>query len=130
VRTYTQIVREGENVGPVDWEHGTARDMPAIWREAEQRPDDFTFTEYRRQIISICMYDGWPYWEPRPAVCFVGPLNCAEWAFFNGYAVGPESIQRKASVNRSPEGEDPAEGLHAKHESAVPKADAQGIRHD
>jgi hypothetical protein len=93
VRTETRTVRIGENVGPVDWSHEIAKDMPAVWREAEKRPGDFTFTEYRRSIVCICMYDGWPYWAPRPAVCFIGPLNTAEWSFFDGYGVNAGSIQ-------------------------------------
>jgi hypothetical protein len=38
-------------------------------------------------------------------------------------------VSHKASVGRSPEGEDPAEGLHAQHEDAVPPtaADAQPL---
>jgi hypothetical protein len=95
VKTRTVTVHEGEACGPIDWSHEIAKDMPPIWREAEANPDGFTFTEYRRPIISICMYDGWPYWTPRPAVLFVGPLNRGEWAFFDSYGVGPESIQRK-----------------------------------
>jgi hypothetical protein len=97
MRYETQTIRIGENVGPVDWSHETAKDMPEIWRGAEQNPGDFTFTEYGWLIVCLCMYDGWPYWEPRPAVCFIGPMNSAEWSFFNSYAVGPNSIQRKAA---------------------------------
>ena len=97
MRYETVTVRHGENVGPVDWEHPTAKDMPHIWREAEQSPDDFTFSEYGRQIVTICMYDGWPYWTPRPAICFIGPLNTAEWSFFDSYGVNPSSIQRRLS---------------------------------
>lgn len=93
MRTETQTVRIGENIGPVDWTHPIAKDMPPIWRDAEADPDAFTFSEYRRQIISICMYDGWPYWTPRPAVCFIGPLNSAEWSFFDSYGVHADSIQ-------------------------------------
>lgn len=96
MRTETVTVRVGENVGPVDWDHPIAKDMPAIWREAEQDPASFTFTEYRRTILAICMYDGWPYWMPRPAVQFIGPLNSPEWAFFDSYAVWPTSIERRA----------------------------------
>lgn len=98
MRTETVTVRHGENVGPVDWDHPTAKDMPAIWREAEKNPQGFTFSEYRRPIIEICMYDGWPYWVPTPAVCFIGPLNGAEWSFFNSYGVGAGSIQPKAGA--------------------------------
>lgn len=91
----TVTVREGENVGPIDWDHPTAKDMPPIWREAEKSPQDFVFTEYDRTILQICMYDGWPYWKPTPAVCFIGPLNSAEWNFFNSYGVHKDSIKRR-----------------------------------
>lgn len=56
MRTETVEVRIGENVGPVDWTHPLAKDMPPIWREAEKNPAGFTFSEYRRPIIAICMY--------------------------------------------------------------------------
>jgi hypothetical protein len=42
-------------------------------------------------ILAICMYDGWPYWTPRPAIQFVGPLG-AEWAFFDSYSVSGRSV--------------------------------------
>jgi len=96
MRYETQTIRIGENVGPVDWDHPIAKDMPAIWREAEQNPGGFTFTGYRRSIISICMYDGWPYWKPTPAVRFYGPIG-PEWNFFNSYGVDASSIERKPS---------------------------------
>lgn len=94
MRTETVTVRYGENVGPVDWSHDTAKDMPSIWREAETDPKAFVFGDYNREIISICMYDGWPYWKPRPAVCFVGPLG-VEWSFFDSYGVNERSVRRK-----------------------------------
>lgn len=86
-------VREGDDVGPVDWDHPTAKDMPPHWHEAERYPQHFTFDG--RTILRLCMYDGWPYWEPRPAIQFIGPLNSAEWKFFNSYGVWPGSIMRK-----------------------------------
>lgn len=104
MRTHTVTVREGENVGPVDWSHEIAKNMPEIWREAEKHPDDFTFSEYRRSIICICMYDGWPYWKPRPAVCFIGPLNSAEWSFFDSYGVDKNSIRARASLTQGGNG--------------------------
>ena len=96
MRTETHTVCVGEDVGPVDWDHPTAKDMPPIWREAEANPEAFTFSEYRRPILRICMYDGWPYWTPTPAIQFIGPLNRAEWTFFNSYSVWPNSIQRRS----------------------------------
>src|SRR5687768_16376756 len=72
MRYETKTVRIGEDVGPIDWEHPLAKDMPEIWREADESPGHFTFSEYRRTILRICMYDRWPYWKPTPAICFVG----------------------------------------------------------
>lgn len=95
MRTETVTVRIGENVGPVDWDHPTAKDMPDIWREAEKAPADYVFSGYRRPILAICMYDGWPYWKPTPAIQFIGPLNSAEWTFFNSYDVHADSIRRR-----------------------------------
>lgn len=84
MRTYQTTVREGEDMGPIDWSHPVATGKPDIWREAEKNPENFTFGEYGRRIIKLCMYDGWPYWTPTPAVAFEGPLGW-EWAFFNNY---------------------------------------------
>ncbi len=102
MRTRTVTVREGENVGPVDWTHPTAKNMPPIWREAEAQPDahiiDYGYGG--RQIVDVCMYDGWPYWKPTPAVAYVGPLGWVEWTFFDGYGVHPNSITRKAMSAR------------------------------
>jgi hypothetical protein len=98
MRTYTITAQEGENMGPVDWSHPTACGMPAIWRDAEKRPNRFLFNG--RPIIQICMYDGWPYWTPRPAVMFMGPIG-AEWNFFDGYSVYKDSIKPNLSARRS-----------------------------
>lgn len=82
-------------MGPVDWSHPNAVNMPQIWRDAEKNPDGFVFGDQWREIIEICMYDGWPYWTPRPAICFIGPLKTAEWSFFDSYGVYPNSIRAK-----------------------------------
>jgi len=98
MRTYTTTVREGEDVGPVDWDHPIAKDMPPIWREAEKSPGDFILSgDYFKppQVIKLCMYDGWPYWKPTPAILHTSPLGGSEWSFFNDYGVRPNSIQRK-----------------------------------
>lgn len=70
MRTYQTTVREGEKMGPVDWDHPTAKDMPPIWREAEKNLEAFKFVcaNYDADIYAICMYDGWPYWGPTPAI--------------------------------------------------------------
>lgn len=95
MRVETQTIRIGENVGPVDWDHPIAKDMPAIWREAEKRPSDFKFVcdNYDAEIFAICMYDGWPYWKPTPAIYHGHPLGHGEWSFFNSYGVHPDSIR-------------------------------------
>jgi len=95
MHTRTIQVREGDNVGPIDWSHPTAKDMPLEWREAEKDPDGFTYNG--RTIIQICMYDGWPYWKPTPAVNFIGPLKSGEWNFFDSYGASPNSVERKRS---------------------------------
>jgi hypothetical protein len=104
MRTKTVTVREGENVGPVDWDHPMAKDMPEIWREAEKSPKDFTFhtSDFpERTILQICMYDGWPYWKPTPAILYIGPLNSAEWAHFNSYGVSKNSIRRRSIASHN-----------------------------
>lgn len=95
--TRTVEVREGENVGPVDWSHPMAKEMPQLWREAEAAPGAFLldYGHGSREILAICMYDGWPYWKPTPAVNYVGPLGWSEWNFFNSYGMHEGSITRK-----------------------------------
>jgi hypothetical protein len=92
MRYETRTVRIGENVGPIDWTHETAKDKPEIWREAEQSPSGFLYNG--RSILAIAMYDGWPYWQPRPAIQFIGPLKSAEWTFFDSYGVQDGSITK------------------------------------
>lgn len=92
----TRIVEEriGENMGPVDWSHPIAKNMPPIWREAEKNPEGFVFSEHDRMILDVAMYDGWPYWTPRPAVHVIGVLG-PEWHFFDSYGVHADSIKPK-----------------------------------
>lgn len=93
MRYETVVVRHGENVGPVDWEHPSAKDCDPAWREAERTPEKFRYNG--REIIQVCMYDGWPFWEPRPAVMFVGPLGSGEWDFFNSYGFCANSLTKR-----------------------------------
>lgn len=99
MRTITQTVHIGDDVGPVDWVHPMAADKPDLWREAEANPEGFTYGDYERPIIKVCMYDGWPYWRPTPSILYVGPLGGCEWASFNSYGAG---IQRKRHPSRTP----------------------------
>lgn len=92
----TRMVEEriGENMGPVDWSHPIAENKPPIWREAEAEPEKFVFGDHDRVIYAIAMYDGWPYWTPRPAIHHAGPIG-PEWSFFDSYGVYENSIRRK-----------------------------------
>lgn len=92
-QTVTEYV--GEDTGPVDWTHPIARDKPQHWRDAEQHPERYrlqhgTLKSFR--IVKLCMYDGWPYWIPRPAIAYIGPLGSVEWDFFDSYGVTDSSI--------------------------------------
>ena len=92
MRYETVEVRIGEAVGPIDWEHDTAKTKPPLWREAERNPASFLYNG--RSIVQICMYDGWPYWRPRPAIQYMGPIGVA-WTFFDSYGVHDGSIERR-----------------------------------
>ena len=98
----TRMVEEriGEACGPIDWEHPKALGLPDIWREAEANPDGFRLLTAgdmaTRTIIEICMYDGWPYWRPTPAIHSMGPIG-AEWMFFDSYGIYPNSIIRRSA---------------------------------
>lgn len=103
--TETKTHREGENMGPVDWTHPTAGDKPELWREVETNPSEFRyrasgFSSF--QIVEMCMYDGWPYWEPRPAFSYIGPMGSVEWAHFDSYGVGDGSIFRHQPIAAEP----------------------------
>lgn len=103
MKTRTVIERIGENMGPVDWTHPKAAALPHVLmeklREAEKDPAKFCyspsgFSEF--QIVSVCMYDGWPYWTPTPAFSYIGPLKILEWGFFDSYGVSELSVRRVA----------------------------------
>lgn len=96
MRTYTQTVRVGEDVGPIDWNHPMIAEVRerrgdnfiAMLREAEKEPNAFKASDYggdlfigMHEVLAVCMYDGWPYWRPTPSVCVSGVLG-AEWKSF------------------------------------------------
>jgi hypothetical protein len=102
MKYHTVVQREGEDVGPIDWDHPLAKDKPRIWRDAEKHPENYVFSEYKRKILRICMYDGWSYWKPMPAILFIGPMNSAEWAHFNSYGVHGNSIVPVSPAHHHP----------------------------
>ena len=86
----TVQVREGELLGPVDWDFDfSAHYMPkgclntssmeqhlANLREVEANPDDYEVTTYGGwprcgwgEVLQVGMYDGWPHWSPVPSIC-------------------------------------------------------------
>lgn len=99
MRTETQTVRIGEDMGPIDWNHPIAAGMPDHWKDAEKHPEKYElllngmFTP--RAVSKLCMYDGWPYWKPTPAIYRESPLGGYEWTFFNSYGVTSNSLRLK-----------------------------------
>lgn len=93
MRTWTETRREGTDCGPVDWTHpmvakATARNGIAldVLRAMEADPSAFQVTTDGgwprcgwRPVLSVCMYDGWPYWQPGPAVLVAGVIGGGEW---------------------------------------------------
>lgn len=107
MRTEVTSVLIGEDVGPVDWTHPMAADKPEIWREAEKDPEAFELLESgaftARGIAKLCMYDGWPYWTPTPAILRESPMGGYEWTHFNSYGVRQDSIRRRAKAEVTPD---------------------------
>lgn len=77
--------REGEDMGPVDWSHEMlqrARVSLDKLKALEANPEGFLVTDDGgsprfgwKRALALRMYDGWPYWEPGPAVLAHGPLG-------------------------------------------------------
>ena len=82
MKTVTRTERIGEELGPVDWSHPMIAEVEArrpgliaMLREAEKNPAAFEATTdggWPRvgwgKVLSVVMYDGWPYWKPTPTV--------------------------------------------------------------
>lgn len=100
MRYETVTVRHGEDVGPVDWSHEYARDKPDHWKDAEQNPEAYQFIGHGRDrnVYCICMYDGWPYWKPTPAMLVDSPIGGLEWVYFNSYGVNDWSLALKGGA--------------------------------
>src|SRR5574337_1459377 len=87
MKTYTKIVHEGEDLGPVDWRYDFAA---SGWdRGGSMNPDCIpSRVEMLKQIehgdweatvdggwprcgwgkvLAVAMYDGWPHWKPTPS---------------------------------------------------------------
>jgi hypothetical protein len=109
MRTWTEQHSEGTDIGPVEWAHPFVKEAErfglteAALREIEAHPSDWTVTRdggwpgkvYHR-VFKVCMYDGWPYWRPGPAVLVEGTLG-PEWIWFNSL-VDARRIEAKAAT--------------------------------
>lgn len=100
---YREVIeREGEEQGPIDWSNESALSMPDTWRDAEKHPEKYLFNDggmESRQVIRLCMYDGWPYWRPMPAVFHESTFG-PKYTFFTSYGVNAASMilkKREAS---------------------------------
>jgi len=104
MRKTTETRREGTNVGEVDWTHPDVADTAArldlgveFFHGLAEHPEWFEVSDYGgsprlwRDVYCACMYDGWPYWQPRPALLTQGPLG-PEWMWLKDIT----GIMRKA----------------------------------
>lgn len=103
MKTYTKIVREGEMLGPVDYEYNFRQHFESMGCSAERRDEacsravellrqveagaeagirvSLAHSHVWKDVYSVGMYDGWPFWKPTPALLCSGTLG-AEWHFF------------------------------------------------
>jgi hypothetical protein len=107
MRTWTETHREGTDMGPIDWTTAdvttrahafggeAGEKLVALLKLAEERlargePSDVLVTTDGgwprcgwHEVYAVRLYDGWPYWEPRPAVLRAGTIGGSEWDFFS-----------------------------------------------
>lgn len=100
MKTRQVTVREGEYLGPVDWNYNFRGDFGCHTTpdkdctEAVERLRQLcSGGEWRAttdgggprigwgKVLQVGMYDGWPYWRPVPSVLITGPLG-PEWHSF------------------------------------------------
>jgi len=107
VRTYTVTKREGEWLGPVDWDYdflarvrdrkkteryvGNLRHIVAILHRGGEVWSGDSGGFYHR-VVHAGMYDGWPWWEPTPAILVEGPLGPTEKFFYQCVYVQVQSL--------------------------------------
>ena len=100
----TEVVREGELLGPVDWEYNFRQHFDSMGTRNESVKDEYckgrvdllrrveseidsglqvwlSHGSTWRDVLSVGMYDGWPFWKPTPALLCSSVLG-AEWQFF------------------------------------------------
>lgn len=95
MKTMNITVREGEWVGPIDWnydfyqhrvnKHFIDQGIDALKRFELDAATTWYFRPSRMtsyEVVEVGMYDGWPFWRPTPAIGYRGPLGAVEVAFF------------------------------------------------
>lgn len=104
MKTKMVDVREGEDMGPIDWSHPMIVKMESrgricattpgmslldVLRDAEQNPGQWELTTDGgmprcgfHAVIKVRMYDGGPIWKPTPAVLIHGMFG-PTWEFFD-----------------------------------------------
>ena len=104
MRSYQMTHYEGELLGEIDWKHDFARAFDCCCSSSEHKTDmlfraienlwqverlykkdvrlQVRTGDYWHNLLSVGMYDGWPYWKPMPAIMVKGPLGSGEWKHF------------------------------------------------
>lgn len=100
MRTWTEIHREGELLGPVDWSYdftqhdwgrgncgGVNPESTAAATEMLKQAERALLAGKRvtcrcyglnHTLVAVGMYDGWPFWKPVPSIC-VSTRMGSEW---------------------------------------------------
>ncbi len=101
MRTETRTVQVGELLGPIDWSYDFRQHFNNLCapdaerdRECERAKERLrlllngecweatTYGGWPRcgwgAVVSVGMYDGWPYWRPVPSVAVAGTFG-VEW---------------------------------------------------
>lgn len=75
-----------------DWTNGRGGGNPicsaegkAILKKIVDNPGNWFYSPAGigwRKIVYVGMYDGWPFWEPTPAIGYIGALGTIEVAFY------------------------------------------------
>ena len=105
MKTRTETVREGEMLGPVDWQYNFRQHFDEYCTSDENR-EKFcaaSVAQLRQladgaeweatvdggwprcgygKVLDVGMYDGWPYWRPVPSVCIATSFG-ASWHSFD-----------------------------------------------
>lgn len=89
MRTWTETHRQGTDIGPIDWDESKwcvklTQTQIGLLKALAESPDRYLarmrHSDLMVRVLNVCMYDGWPYWQPGPAIQFAGPLG-PEWHF-------------------------------------------------